>query len=603
LTGSAPHPYSVAVGDFNNDNRSDIVVANSDTDNLGILLALGNGIFGPQMMYSIGTDSYPQYVITGDINKDNHLDIVSVNSKSNTISVIMGHGNGTFAAQTLYSTGDGSRPYAMAMDDFNNDHRQDFVIANAGTDSIGIFFGFDYATFQSQTTYSNGDNLGPNAVVVSDFNNDNYLDIATVFAISNKLGVLLGRGNESFAVMTTYSTGIDSSPTMLAVADFNNDNQLDIVVANNGANNVGVFLGYGNGSFAIMTTYSTEDGSAPRALASRDFNNDNRTDIVSVNSGNNNIGVLLGYGNGSFAMMMTYLTGDSSNPVAVAVGDFNNDGQLDIAVANYGTSNAGVFLGYGNGSFAIQMTYETGYQSWPSWITIEDFNSDNQSDIAVANYNNNNIGILLEYGNGSFAPVATYSSGDGSSPQCISVADFNNDSISDIAVANYETSNIVVLFGFGDGTFLSGKAYSTGSGSAPNSLAVGDFNNDTRLDIVVANYLSNNIGVFLGSGHEPFAGVTVYTTGDGSQPDSVAVGDFNNDGWSDIVVANYGTDNVGILLGRGNAIFDTMISYLTGVGSSPYFVAVADFNNDKQLDIVVTNSETNSVAIFIGSGN
>jgi hypothetical protein len=111
--------------------------------------------------------------------------------------------------------------------------------------------------------------------------------------------------------------------------------------------------------------------------------------------------------------------------------------------------------------------------------------------------------------------------------------------ILDIAVANYGTNNIVVLFRLGDGIFLLGTLYSTGFRSQPFALATGDFNNDSRLDIAVVNYNSNNIGVFLANGTQPFGGVTTYLTGDESQPHAVAVNDLNNDGWSDVVVANF----------------------------------------------------------------
>jgi hypothetical protein len=515
----------------------------------------------------------------------------------------MGDGNGNFENQTKYSTGDNSHPYAISMGDFNNDGRVDFVIANEGTDSIGIFIGFNYTTFQSENTYSDENNIGSFAVVVNHFNNDNYLDIAVVFTYTYNLSILLGYGNGSFADMISYSTGNDSMPSVLAVSDFNNDGQLDIVVANYGTNNVGVFLGYGNGSFAAMITYSTGVGSAPYSVAVADFNNDNRTDIVSANSGTNNIGILLGYSNGSFATMITYSTGDYSMPYGVAVGDFNNDGRLDIVVANFGTSTVGIFLGYGNGNFESQVTYSTGYQSWPWSVVTGDFNNDNQSDIATANFNANNVGILLGYGNGSFVTMVKYSSGDGSYPVCVRVGDFNNDNKSDVAVANYGSNDFVVLFGFGDGTFLSGSTYSTGTGSLPMSLAIADFNNDTRLDIVVANSRSNNLLIFLGYRYQPYAGVTIYSTGDGSEPHSVAVADFNNDGWSDIIVANYGTDNFGIFLGYESKGFGSMITYSTGINSSPYFVAIADFNNDNQSDVVVTNSNSDSIAIFLGFSN
>ncbi|CAF1344331.1 unnamed protein product [Rotaria sordida] len=603
LTGSAPHPYSLAVGNFNNDNRPDIVVANSDTNDLIIYFASENGSFNAQTILPIGIDSYPQYVITGDINTDKQLDIITVNSKSNTINIIMGDGNGNFSDQIKYSTGPNSHPYGIAMSDFNNDGRVDFVIANEGTDSIGVLFGFHYASFQNPTTYSNDNNQRPMAIIVNDFNNDNYIDIATVFSLTDNLAVLLGYGNASFGPMITYSTGIDSTPYMLAANDFNNDGQMDIVVANYGTNNLGILIGYNNGSFATMTTYSTGFQSNPFYVAVGDFNNDNRTDIISVNWGSNSIGIFLGYGNGNFAVMITYSTGDSSNPCAAAVGDINHDDQLDIVVVNYGTSTIGIFLGYGNGNFQNQVTYSTGYQSWPTSVVIGDFDNDNQSDIGVANFNINNVGIFLGYGNGSFSNVVPYSTGDNSSPQCAVVGDFNNDKILDIAVTNYGTSGIAILFGFGDGSFLLGTGYSTGMGSVPSSLAAADFNNDTRLDIAVAGTLSNTIVVLLGYGYESFADVTKYNTGDGSMPHSVAVADFNNDGWSDVIVANYGTDNVGLFLGYGTKGFDSMITFSTGINSAPYCLAIGHFNNDNYLDIVVTNSQTDNVVILFGFDN
>ncbi|CAF2715870.1 unnamed protein product [Rotaria sp. Silwood2] len=330
--------------------------------------------------------------------------------------------------------------------------------------------------------------------------------------------------------MITCSTGIDSIPNMLAANDFNNDGQMDIVVANFETNNIGILLGYNNGSFADMTTYSTGFESHPYYVITADLNNDNRIDIISVNFGSNTIGIFLENSSGSFTMMIPYSTGNSSTPYAAVVGDINHDGRLDIVVANYGTNTIGVFLGYGDGNFQDQVTYSTGYQSFPAFVVIGDFNQDNQSDIGVANYNANDVGIFLGYGNGSFSSVVSYSTGENSCPQCAVVGDFNNDKILDIGVANYCNSAVVVLFGVGDGTFLLGTEYSAGMGSVPWSLAAADFNNDTRLDIAVSGTLLNTIVVLLGYEYEMFADVTKYNTGDGSMPQSVTVANFNNDG-------------------------------------------------------------------------
>ena len=93
----------------------------------------------------------------------------------------------------------------------------------------------------------------------------------------------------------------------MAVGDFNNDNRLDIIVTNSVDKNVSVFLGYGNGSFATQTTYST--GSYPQSVAVGDFNDDQKLDIVVANSFDDDVSVLLGYGNGSFAAQTTYSSG------------------------------------------------------------------------------------------------------------------------------------------------------------------------------------------------------------------------------------------------------------------------------------------------------
>ena len=361
-------------------------------------------------------NSHPQYIINGDINKDNYLDIVTVNSKNDSISVFMGYGNGSFAPQMMYSTGIDSYPYAMAIGDLNNDNRLDLVIANSGTDNIGILFRFDYTTFQSGKTYSSEDSLGPWGIVAGDFNNDNYQDLAVAFYKSDNIGVLLGYGNGSFGVIITHPTGNGSEPNSLATHDFNDDGRLDIVVANSGTGNIVILLGYGNGSFATIETYSTGKYSDPSAVVIIDINNDDRMDIIVANWGTNNIGILFGCGNFTFTAIVTYSTGDYSGPDSIAVSDFNNDGQLDIAVANYYTNNIGIFIGFGNGSFESQVTYSSGDQSYPFWVTVGDFNNDNRVDIATANFNANNVGIFLGYGNGTFAPMKTYSTGDGSAP-------------------------------------------------------------------------------------------------------------------------------------------------------------------------------------------
>ncbi|CAF3251064.1 unnamed protein product [Rotaria sp. Silwood2] len=612
--GSAPH--MVIVGDFNNDHQLDIAVANFGTNNVGILLGNGDGSFRNQTSIET-TPSRPLCLAVGDFNNDKQLDITIANYGTNSIGVHLGFGNASFTKQTTLSTGYDSVPYAVAVSDFNNDNKLDIVFANFGTHNVGIFLGYGNGTFILQTTYATGTNSYPYFIAIADLNNDAQLDIAVVNSGTDTLGVLFGYGNGNFTQPTFYSTGLNSKPVFIAIADFNDDRIADIVVANNGTSNVGVFLGFINGTFARQIICSTGSQSSPQSIGVADFNNDHKLDIAIVDKQNNYVRIFYGFSNVTFASQITYPssatyvpvgillypTGDGSQPFSVALGDFNNDSRLDIAVANFGTSNIGVLLGYGDGNFSNQMTYTTGISSIPIAVAVGDFNNDSRLDIVVVNSGTDNIGVLLGYGDGNFSNQMTYSTGNSSGPIALAISDFNNDSRLDIVVANYHTNNVGIFLGHGNGTFLPQITFPTGNSSGPGSIAINDFNKDGRQDIAVANYEGRNVGIFLGYGNGNFSSQSIYPTGIGYYPYWLAVGDFNNDSVQDIAVVNYGKNNLGIFLGYGDGSFTNQITYTTGDNSSPVSLAIGDFNNDSKLDVVVSNSGKNNVGVLLGCGN
>jgi hypothetical protein len=230
-------------------------------------------------------------------------------------------------------------------------------------------------------------------------------------------------------------------------------------------------------------------------VAIADFNNDTRLDILVVNSGDFEIAVHLGYANEAFVKKMTLTTGNGSRPRSLAIVDFNNDGRLDIGIANSGTNNVGIFLGYGNGSFANQLIYSIDYSPWS--VVGGDFNHDTIMDIAVTDYANDNVAIYLGCGNGTFVNHTKLMIGSQSKPYAMAVIDFNNDTFLDIIVANYGSNNVDVFLGFGDGTFADALVVSIGYGYLPFSIVVGDFNNDRKPDFAVGNQGTDNLNVFL----------------------------------------------------------------------------------------------------------
>jgi len=187
--------------------------------------------------------------------------------------------------------------------------------------------------------------------------------------------------------------------------------------------------------------------------------------------------------------------------------------------------------------------------------------------------------------------------GAGTDPDSVAVGDFNGDGKLDLAVANVGSNNVSILLGNGDGTFQAAVDY--GAGSNPDSVAVGDFRGDGKLDLVVANDGSNNVSILLGNGDGTFQAAVNY--GVGSAPTSVAVGDFNGDGKLDLAVANELSNNVSILLGNGDGTFQAAVSY--GAGMTLFSVAVGDFNGDGKLDLVVADAVSDYISVLLGNGD
>lgn len=188
----------------------------------------------------------------------------------------------------------------------------------------------------------------------------------------------------------------------------------------------------------------------------------------------------------------------------------------------------------------------------------------------------------------------------GTNPQSIQVGDFNEDGKLDVVMVNYSgggAGSVSVFLGNGDGTFQAKTDYATGNG--PDSVVVADLNGDGHLDLAVADDTGAAVSVLLGNGDGTFKTHTEYAVG--KFPHWVAVGDFNGDKALDLVVTNEGDDTVGVLLNNGDGTFQAMKTYATA--KEPYAVAVADFNNDGFADLAVTGYYASVVSILLGEGN
>jgi hypothetical protein len=233
---------------------------------------------------------------------------------------------------------------------------------------------------------------------------------------------------------------------------------------------------------------------------------------------------------------------------------------------------------------------------------VADFNADGKLDLVLANYQSDTVGVLLDDGLGSFSSVRVFNSG-GSGPGGIAVGDFNGDGKLDVAVANYDyydsgRRGVALLLGDGSGGFSLSATLDSG-GTNPRSVAAGDFNGDGRSDPAVANAGSDTIGVLLNQGAGTFAPAQTFFSG-GTSPVPLVVADFNGDRIGDLATASWDGATVSVFAGDGLGAFSAPSTFSSG-GVNNESLAAADFNGDGLPDLAVNLTQDNSVTILLNT--
>ncbi len=264
-----------------------------------------------------------------------------------------------------------------------------------------------------------------------------------------------GGGTQSLFGQPSYLAA-GTQPHSVKAGDLNGDGKRDLVIDNSASNSLSVYLGNGDGTFALASTPGVGAGTDPKAVSIADLNADGKPDLVTANQNSNTASVLLGNGDGTFGAAVQYAICTSGHDVAV--GDLNQDGKLDLALACWGGSVVSVLLGNGDGSFQARVNYQSG--SAPHGLVITDVNADGKLDLAVANGSGTDVGLLLGNGDGTFQTRVLLAVGP--QPHAVQAGDVNSDGKVDLVTANSGGNTVSVLLGNGNGTFAVSKQLSRG---------------------------------------------------------------------------------------------------------------------------------------------
>lgn len=627
-------PFAVEAADLNGDGHADLAIVNFDTDNLLIFFGRGDDTFRTNADLSFPVGVQPRALDIGDINGNGFNDIVVANAASRDLTIFFGDGTGEFFPEPVGSIAVGFGLVTVELADVNANGYLDILTTDFDGNAVQVLLNDGAGGFPSETWRRFPVGLGPLTIAVGDVNGNGILDLATGNFNSGDVTVLVGDGMGGFseAPGSPFQNGREASvlgasavlahqslllpvgpddvgmasvgvnPVRVKLVDVSGDGHLDIVTANFSSGDLSVLLGDGSGDFEVAPGSPFPVGLSPRDMTVVDVNGSGFLDAVVLSLEENSLFVMLGNGSGGFVAAPEGPFPVGEAPAGLVAADFSNNGVPAIATVNYASDNVSVLAGDGSGGFSPTLQSPLSFGSDPVDVALGDLTGNGKLDIVIARSALGDALMLYGDGSGQFSESSSMSMEVGKAPSAVLLADLNSDGIQDLVVVDYLADKLGLFFGDGQGAFSPAPVGTLSVGAAPRAVQAADLNGSGHLDLAVANYGSNDISVLLGDGSGGFTNApgAPFAAG-GTGPRGIAVGDLNANGILDIVSVNRRSNSISILLGDGEGGFALTGSPLA-VGSEPVAVAIGDLSGNGILDIATANSGSDDVTILFGDG-
>lgn len=498
-------PTALSVADVDEDGWLDVVTFVATSGRQAPATALLHRGSAPGAFAAAQALALPGRVVDGfvlDLDGDRHQDIVSCGETEPRDRIFYGDGTGVFGSSAPDPTVQGSSR-GVSLDlvtDMDGDGTTDLIgIRNPG-DRIEIAFRNANLTVATVLELATG--RDPISVALADLDVDGRLDVVTTNHDSNDLSVFLNRGNRQFSTLRLETGG---DPVGSAIGDLDLDGLPDIVTANRVSNNLSVFTNEGGGVFSstLDRMRLPDAGRVPTTIALADLDHDGRLDAVIGKTGGttapaDNVTIVPNRPGLGLALDLTRVFATGTGLREVMLLDLNGDSEIDLLTRNRDANSLSVLLADGAGGYVRTDVPSGGLR--PSRVVASDLDGDTDLDLVVLNekiVENAKIGnlvTLMNDGLGTFgAPVTTYVRGR-ETPRDACVADLDGDERLDVALASFDTQDVTVLRGRGDGSFFRDER-SYPVREKINVVRCTDIDGDGDIDLLFGRRHSGRVGI------------------------------------------------------------------------------------------------------------